>query len=97
MAAERPVRVSPRAEADLANIFAYTTARWGIRQAQTYHAGFIAAFRNLAAGRAGVMPAVRIGYLKLRVGMHVIYLKDGPATIDVIRILHAAMDVDRHL
>jgi toxin ParE1/3/4 len=97
MAAERPVRLSPRAEADLENIFADTTARWGIRQAQTYHAGFIAAFQNLAAGRTGVIPAVHTGYVKLRVGMHMIYLKDGPATIDVIRILHAAMDVDRHL
>lgn len=65
MAAERPVRVSPGAETDLENIFADTTARWGIRQAQRYQDGFIVAFQNLAAGRAGVMPAVRSTMAKL--------------------------------
>lgn len=93
-------RLSPKAGADLAGIWDYGAERWGESQAERYTRLLTSAFADLAAGhRMGQpMDEVRPGYLRYRVGSHVVFFRmSGAATIDVIRILHARMDVDRHL
>lgn len=40
---------------------------------------------------------VRAGYRKLRVQSHLIFYRIVDKDIDIVRILHIAMDVERHL
>lgn len=91
-------RLSPRALADLEDIWSYTAARWSPEQAESYHATIIAAFEGLAAGRKQGRPVdVRAGYLKYPVGSHLVFYRLSEAGIDVMRLLHQRMDVSRHL
>lgn len=93
-------RLSPKARADLADIWDYGAERWGENQAERYTRVLTSAFADLAAGHRIGQPIdeVRPGYLRHRVGSHVVFFRRADAaTIDVIRILHARMDIDRHL
>jgi len=40
---------------------------------------------------------VRTGYLKYAAGSHFVFFKEADFGIDVIRILHQQMDVEKHL
>ncbi|WP_316252022.1 type II toxin-antitoxin system RelE/ParE family toxin [Paraburkholderia sp. 31.1] len=54
--------------------------------------------RALARGlKTGRICSVRAGYWRYTAGSHVIFYQDTDHTLDVIRILHQRMDVDRHL
>ncbi len=92
--------LSPAAQADLAQIWDYTRDRWGADQAGEY-------LRELqrAIARAAANPRVGRscddicpGYRKLAAGSHMlIYRVTDEAVIDVVRVLHQWMDVDRNL
>lgn len=89
---------SPAAVADLDGIWTYTATHWNDDQADRYTDTIRDARHDLAAGTKPGRPTnVRPGYRKQPVGAHVIYYRDRVSRIDVIRILHARMDVDRHL
>lgn len=91
-------RLTPRAEVDLEDIFAYTARRWSLIQAEDYHAGFVAAFEKLASGeRSGGIADVSGGYLKYAVGSHLVFYRETGHDIVIVRILHQRMDVERHL
>lgn len=90
-------RLSPLAQADLEDIWSYTALRWSPMQAESYHATIIGAFEGLAAGRKqGRSADIRAGYLKYRVGSHVVFYRLSEAGIDIMRVLHERMDVSRH-
>jgi toxin ParE1/3/4 len=99
--AARPkqARLRPRALADLENIWRYTTEQWSEEQAEIYHNKIVDSMAALATGRLRGRSAedVRPGYLKYRIGSHFIFYRTAGYGIDVIRILHQQMDVDRHL
>ena len=87
-----------QAEDDLEEIWLYTFRQWSLEQADKYHRGIIAAIEGLVSGsKIGQRTDVREGYWKYRVGMHVIYFRYSEGYLDVIRILHARMDVNTHL
>jgi toxin ParE1/3/4 len=89
---------SPAAQADMEGIWDYTVAHWGLAQADNYTDDIRDACKALASGhRQGRPVDVRSGYLKYLTGSHVIYFRDHGTRIEVIRILHSRMDVDRHL
>ncbi len=91
-------RLSPLAESDLEDIWFYTLERWSVSQADSYHAGIIAAIEKLASGeRHGRSADVRDDYLKYPVGRHFVFFRAADVGIDVMRILHQSMDVERHL
>jgi toxin ParE1/3/4 len=94
-----PYVLSPRAEADLGEIWDYTQGRWGLDQAERYLRQIQAAFellaRNSRLGRSA--GAIRRGYRKHASGAHVIFYREIAGGIDVVRILHRRMDVPRHL
>lgn len=91
-------RLTPRAEADLEEIWLYTFKRWSAEQADTYLTTIIAAFSELATGKVNGRPVnVRDGYFKYPVGSHFIFYRLAATSLVVIRILHQRMDVDRHL
>ena len=91
-------RLSPLAESDLEDIWLYTVERWSVTQADSYHADIIEAIKKLASGeRKGRRVDVRDGYQKYTVGRHFVFFCLSDIDVDVIRILHQSMDVERHL
>ena len=92
--------LSPAAVVDLAEIWDYTVERWGPDQADAYVRDIQRAIERAAANPRVGKPCdeVRSGYLKLATGSHVIfYRNETHRAIDVVRILHQRMDIDRHL
>jgi toxin ParE1/3/4 len=91
-------RLAPLAVQDLEGVYLYTLRTWSLRQAESYIGDLVAAFEGLAAGvKTGRMADVAEGYFKMPVGSHVIFYRDGDDAIDIIRVLHQAMDASRHL
>jgi toxin ParE1/3/4 len=100
MASERPYLLSPAAQADLEQIWDYTHDRWGVDQAEDYLRELQRAINRIAAnpriGRA--CDEIRPGYRKLAAASHTLFYRvTAEDVIDVVRILHQRMDVDRHL
>lgn len=83
---------------DLDAIWEYTYENWGLDQAERYVRDLRAVCQALALRkRIGRTTTMRRGYLSCPCGSHVIWYRELPDRIDVIRILHSAQDVDRHL
>lgn len=94
----RQLRLTPLAEADLANIWHYTFEHWSAEQADRYHRDLVTTMEALARGsKAGCICAVRDGYLRYAAAAHVVYYRETESTVDVVRVLHQRMDVERHL
>jgi toxin ParE1/3/4 len=93
------LRLSPAARADLDAIWDYSKSAWGADQADSYLRGIFSMMWTLAErpslGRR--IEEVRPGYLKFPVASHVIFYRQTAEGIDVIRILHKRMDLERHL
>jgi toxin ParE1/3/4 len=92
--------LSPAAQADLEQIWDYTHDCWGVDQAEDYVRELQRAINRVAAnpriGRAS--DDIRPGYRKLAAGSHTLFYRvTAENVIDVVRILHQRMDVDRHL
>jgi toxin ParE1/3/4 len=84
----------------LEQIWDYTYDRWGIDQAQGYLRELQQAIERAAAnpriGRA--CDEIRPGYRKLAAASHTLFYRvTAEDIIDVVRVLHKRMDVDRHL
>ena len=90
---------SPRAKADLEDIWDYTAKRWGIAQAEAYLRQLATAIEAVAAAPriARSIASVRPGYWKFPAGSHVVFFRLTAEGIDVVRVLHGRMDVERHL
>jgi toxin ParE1/3/4 len=86
--------VSPRASADLEDIWDYTAERWGAAQAEEYSAIETVA-DDPRKGRS--CDEVREGYRKYGAGSHVLFYRSVKAGIDILRILHGRMDFEQHL
>lgn len=96
--AEARYRLSPRALADLEAIWLWTAERWSAEQAESYHAGLVSALEGLARGSKKGRPAeIRFGYFKYAAGAHLVFYRRTTFGVDIIRILHQRMDVERHL
>jgi len=94
----RACLLSPRAEADLEEIWLYTYRNWSIEQADGYHAAIVDAFDDLATGRkTGRIVDIRDGYFKYAVGSHLVFYRLTERELIVVRVLHQRMDVGRHL
>ena len=91
--------LSPRAQADLDDIWTFTTNRWSAAQAELYIRQIQSDIETVAAlpeiGRA--CDEIRRGYRGYRTGSHLIFYRLTDGGIDVVRILHARMDFRRHL
>jgi len=93
------VVLSPKAKADLSDIWDYTLAEWDIDQAEKYVRELWTAMQDQAldASTSADISDVRKEYRKIRSGSHVIFFKLTGDGIDVVRILHQRMDFERHL
>lgn len=98
MAAKRHYRLYPCARADLEEIWLYTMEAWSLDQADSYLTDIIQTFEGLAKGTITGRPVdIREGYLKYPVGSHMIYYRQAPSHIDIVRVLHQRMDVNSKL
>lgn len=91
--------LSPAARADLEEIWDYTCQRWDDDQAEEYVREIQRAIErvvdNPMIGRA--CDELRPGCRKHAVGSHTLYYRIvGGDVINVVRVLHQRMDVDRH-
>jgi toxin ParE1/3/4 len=91
--------LSPRAQADLDEIWDYTEQRWRAAQAERYIRQLQQGIELMAADprRGQACDEIRTGYRKYGIGSHVIFYRLTADGIDVVRILHASMDFDHHL
>lgn len=87
-------RLSHRAAADLDEIAAFTTARWGTAQTRRYLDALEARLIQLAyqpgmgRGREDLAP----GLLSFRFERHVVFYRATAEGMTVVRILHARQD-----
>jgi toxin ParE1/3/4 len=97
MALHKRYGVSRMAENDIDAIYRYTAQTWSGAQANTYQALIMTALEELASGTKIGRPAATEGYLSLRVSSHSIIYREEDGVILIARVLHLAMDVERHL
>jgi toxin ParE1/3/4 len=92
-------RLRPKAISDLDSIWNYTVETWGEDQAERYLQMLNTSFNTIAKDPERGRPCdeIREDYLKIRAGRHTIFFRNELFGIDIIRILHQSMDVDRHL
>jgi toxin ParE1/3/4 len=90
--------LTPLARGDLRAIWLYSCENWGPDQADAYTDAIEAACQALAKSRlAGRRVSDRETYRKQVVRSHVLYVRDFPDRIEVIRILHVRQDPDTQL
>ena len=102
------VRIGSEAERDFVQILRYTLETFGERQAASYKALLIEALASLSDGpqvpgsrsREEILAGLRTLHIgkRGRPARHfVMYRASDAQTIDVLRILHDAMDIARHV
>jgi toxin ParE1/3/4 len=102
------VRLSEPAEQDFRTVLEWTAEHFGRRQTSVYRSTLIAALTALhngpllpgSAARDEVRPGLRSLHIAREGhrGRHfVLYKVAEPGVIDIVRILHDAMDLARHL
>jgi toxin ParE1/3/4 len=92
--------LSPAAQTDLEQIWDYTHDRWRVDQAEQYLRELQRAIERAAANpRIGqACDEIRPDYRRLVAGSHTLFYRvNAEGVIDVVRVLHQRMDVDRHL
>lgn len=88
------------AKADLTDIGRYTQKKWGVVQRDKYLTMLDGCFQNLAVEplKGRDCSDIRDSYRKYSVGSHVIFYRQvADNTIEIVRILHGRMDMERHL
>ena len=102
------IRLGVEAEKDFARILTYTQNTFGRRQAEIYQATILEALGALGSGpevlgsipRDDIRPYLRSLHVARRGhrGRHLVLYRPGVGhVIEVIRILHDAMDLARHI
>jgi toxin ParE1/3/4 len=102
------VRLGAAAEVDFANILKWTAENFGARQARVYQNTLIQAIGELADGpdvagsrpRDEIMAGLRTIHIARggRRGSHFLMYRAAPnSTIEIVRILHDRMDLQRHV
>lgn len=90
---------SPKAEADIDEIYDYTEEHWGFEKAEAYTFELRDACRMLAEGRRSgrMLPDLKRNYLALSFRSHVVIYRQTDTRLVITRILHQRMNVRRHL
>jgi len=91
--------LTPRAQADLDEIWDYSFSQWGLDRAERYVLEIKAAIEHTAKNprRGRSCDTLREGYRKRPVGSHVLFYRWLPEGVNVVRILHQRMDFEQHL
>ena len=93
------IRLTSRAEADLAGIADYTIETFGIEQARRYRDEIEGCFRTIAEsprlGRSA--EALSAGLRRIEHRSHVIFYLADESGVLIVRVLHSSMDAGRHV
>ncbi len=91
--------LSPRAQADIEEIWDYTVEHWNVEQAEVYLRKIKAAVEAVADDPRLGRPCdeVRAGYRKYPAGSHLLFYRIMEGGVDIVRVLHQRMDFERHL
>ena len=90
--------IRPLARRDLKAIWVYTARQWGVAQADQYLYDIereiqeLLRFPELGAS----CDHIRAGYRRLQVKRHLIFYRRDGQRLEIIRVLHDAMDVKSH-
>ena len=90
-------RLSPQAQADLREIKEYTREHWGNLQARQYLIELALKFEQLAAapGLGQARDEIAGGIRGFQASHHVIFYREKEAAIEIARVLHPSMDMER--
>lgn len=93
------VVISPAAEADLTDIYDYSTVMWGETHAAVYLDTLVTRLKWLAVNRPlwQARDDVRPGLCVRTEGTHLIIFRDGVDPLQIVRVLHQRTDPVRHL
>ena len=95
----RELRVSRPADNDIVAISEYTTAEFGEEQARLYRDQLVSCFNLLLEypelGRSA--DEIAAGLRRIRQQAHVVFYLPSDDAILIVRVLHHAMDFERHL
>ena len=91
--------LSARAQGDIEEIWNYTAKHWGPAQAERYIRLIQAEIEEISSDpfRGRSCEDVRPGYRKSQAGSHLLFYRITDRGIDIVRILHQRMDLERHL
>ena len=91
--------LSAKALEDLKSIGRYTLKSWGREQRNIYLSKLDESFHLLAEQPqlGNARDNIRKGYRVYHVRRHLIFYRQKPAKIEIIRILHDRMNVESHL
>jgi len=91
--------LSPRADADLEQIWIYSAETWSTTQADKYVLEIVSVFDDVCRDpdRGDDISKLRDGYRLWRVASHFIIYRRSDRGIDIVRILHQRQDIIRHV
>ena len=91
--------VRPRARRDLKEIWRYTVRQWGAAQADQYLYDLDREIQGLLKFPELGTPydPIRAGYRRLHVKRHLVFYRRDGQRLEIVRVLHDAMDVKSHL
>ena len=91
--------LSPRALADLDDIWVFGAERWGPTQAERYLRRLNAAIETVSEDPRRGRPCndIRPGYAKFKAGSHTLFFRPVGGRVEIVRILHSRMDFDQYL
>jgi toxin ParE1/3/4 len=95
----KQIQFTNAARQDLKSIFAYSIRTWGRPQAQRYAAQLKQHIEKIAQGAVFTKPVAnsREHLHQSAVGRHLIIFEVKNSAILIVRILHEAMDMPRHI
>ncbi|MBT9499529.1 MAG: type II toxin-antitoxin system RelE/ParE family toxin [Zoogloea sp.] len=90
--------IRPLARRDLKAIWSYTVQQWGAVQADQYLHNLNREVQELLNfPELGIScDHIRTGYRKLQVKRHLVFYRRNAQHIEIVRVLHEAMDVKSH-
>ena len=92
--------LTTKAKKELIEIAKYTEKNWGVKQRNIYLEQLDKTFHVIAQNpkKGKNCDYIRAGYHKISAGRHIIFYRQFSAKeIQIVSILHDAMDVDTHL
>lgn len=95
----KSVKYARRAISDLEDITDYTARTWGADQAKAYNKDVRAKISEIVSGEASIqsLGIGKAGLFKARENRHLIIFEQTGDQILIVRVLHEAMDIARHI
>jgi toxin ParE1/3/4 len=93
------VTIRPAARADLKRIGRHTEGEWG-REQRTRYLRQLEELIGLLVDNPKMgmrRDDLREGYRSLHAGRHMVFYRETATGIEIVRVLHASMDAERHL